>query len=67
MITRTAVNWEELNPIYEAAVQAVDEAVINAIVAGEDVETFKPAGFICPAIDTERLMQIMAAYGRGPK
>ena len=67
VITRHAVNWEELNAIYEAAVQAVDEAVINAMVAGEDVETFKPAGFICPAIDTERLMQVMAAYGRGKK
>ena len=64
VMTRHALNWEELDPLYEAAVQAVDESVVNAIVAGEDVPTFKPAGFICPAIDTRRLMQVMAAYGR---
>lgn len=65
MITRHSLNWEELDPFYEAAVEAVDESVINAIVAGEDAPTFKPEGFICPAIDTERLMAVMAAYGRG--
>lgn len=65
MIHRRSVNWEEMDPLYEAAVEAVDESVINAIVAGEDAPTFKPEGFICPAIDTDRLMQIMVAYGRG--
>jgi D-aminopeptidase len=65
MIHRRSVNWEELDPLYEAAVEAVDESIINAIVAGEDVVTFKPPGLICPAIDTDRLVQIMTAYGRG--
>nr|WP_280778217.1 P1 family peptidase [Rhizobium sp. SG_E_25_P2] len=64
VITRHSLNWEELDPFYEAAVEAVDESVINAIVAGEDVETFKPQGYICPALDTDRLMAIMAAHGR---
>jgi L-aminopeptidase/D-esterase-like protein len=64
LITRHSLNWEELDPIYQAAVEAVDESIINALVAGEDVATFKPAGFICPALDTDRLLQIMAAYGR---
>jgi D-aminopeptidase len=67
VITRHSLNWDELNPLYLAAVEAVDESVINAIVAGEDVPTFKPAGKICPAIDTTRLQSIMSAYGRGPK
>jgi len=66
VITRHSLNWEELDPFYEAAVEAVDESVINAIVAGEDVATFKPPGYICPALDTDRLMTIMAAYGRAP-
>ena len=65
VITRHSLNWEKLDPFYEAVVQAIDESVINAIVAGEDVATFKPQGQICAAIDTGRLMQIMAAYGRG--
>ncbi|WP_137155605.1 P1 family peptidase [Rhizobium sp. FKL33] len=64
IISRRSLNWEELDPLYEAAVEAVDESVINAIVAGEDVPTFKPAGYICPAIDIDRLLTIMAAHGR---
>ncbi len=64
VITRHSLNWEELDPLYEAAVEAVDESVINAIVAGEDVATFKPAGQVCVGIDTGQLMEIMARYGR---
>lgn len=64
VITRQSLNWEELDPVYEAVVEAVDESVINAIVAGEDVATFKPPGMVCTAIDTDRLMAVMAAHGR---
>ena len=38
-----------------AVVAAVEEAVVNAIVAGEDVATFKPQGQIVPGIDTLKL------------
>jgi hypothetical protein len=41
--------------LYLAGVEAVEEAVINALVAGEDVETVKPEGRICRGIDTGRL------------
>lgn len=64
LITRRSVNWDLMNPIYEAAVQAVEESVINAIVQGEDVACVKPAGGICPGIDTARLCEIMARFGR---
>ena len=59
-LTRTAteLNPDHLNPIYQAAVEAVDEAVINALVAGEDAPTARPPGCICKAIDTERLKAI---------
>lgn len=53
------LNQDLLDPIYLAAVEAVDESVINALVAGVDVETFKPAGAICKAIDTERLVELV--------
>jgi D-aminopeptidase len=36
-------------------VQAVEEAVVNAIVAGRDTATFKPPGRTCLGIDTARL------------
>lgn len=55
------LNPEYIDPIYLAAVEAVDEAVINAIVAGEDVATFKPMGLICPGIDTAHLASIFKA------
>ena len=66
MITRRSLNWEELDPLYLAAVEAVDESVINAIVQGEDVACVKPEGTICPGIDVDRLLAVMAKYGRGP-
>jgi D-aminopeptidase len=56
--TRTELNMEQLDPLYLAAVEAIEESVINAIVAGEDVATVKPAGHVCRAIDTDRLRQI---------
>lgn len=56
--TATEMNPDHLNPVYQAAVEAVDEAVINALVAGEDVPSVRPAGRICKAIDTEQLKEI---------
>ena len=64
VITRHSLNWDELDPLYQAAVEAVDESVINAIVQGEDVACVKPEGKTCHGIDTARLMQVMANYGR---
>ena len=66
VIARHSVNWTLLDPIYLAAVQAVDEAVINAIVANAD-ERFamiKPAGGEVLGIPTEALLRAMAKYGR---
>ncbi|MCB2120294.1 MAG: P1 family peptidase, partial [Rhodobacteraceae bacterium] len=59
VITRHSLNWDELDPLYQAAVEAVDESVINAIVQGEDVACVKPEGKTCHGIDTARLMQVM--------
>lgn len=51
----TQLNPEHLDPLYLAAVEAVDEVVINAIVAGDDVPTVKPKGKTRRAIDRARL------------
>jgi L-aminopeptidase/D-esterase-like protein len=61
--TVTQINAEHLDPLYLAAVEAVDEAVINAMVAGEDVPTVKPLGRVCRGIDTVRLA---AVFGQRP-
>jgi D-aminopeptidase len=56
--TVTQLNPEHLDPMYVAAVEAVDEAVLNAIVAGEYAPTIKPPGRICRAIDVAKLITI---------
>ncbi len=60
LISKTEWNGELLDPFYMAAVESVEEAVVNAIVAGEDVATVKPAGLICRGVDTARLAAIFA-------
>lgn len=58
--SRQELNVELLDDLYMAAVQSIEEAVVNAIVAGEDVPTVKPEGMICRALDLERLKAIFA-------
>lgn len=58
VLTKQELNGEHIDPLYLASVQAVEEAIVNAMVAGEDVATFKPAGHICRAIDLDCLRQI---------
>lgn len=53
------------DPIYQAVVDATEEAVINSMLAAQPVPEFKPGGRICPALDHAELMRIMAMYGRG--
>lgn len=67
VLSRTELNPEHVDPLYLAAVEAVEEAVINALVAGETVPTFKPAGLQCQAIDTARLAQLFAVYSSGAR
>ena len=55
LVTRSELNGDRIDPLYLASVEAVEEAVVNAIVAGEDVATVKPAGQTVRAIDTEAL------------
>ena len=58
------VNDHYFDNIYAAVVQAIEEAVINAMIAAEAMTTVKPAGFTLEAIDHERLKEIMRQYNR---
>jgi len=58
--TRVELSMERLDPVYLAAVEAVEEAVVNAIVAGEDTPTVHPRGHLCRGIDRARLAAIFA-------
>ncbi|MFN3259519.1 MAG: P1 family peptidase [Pikeienuella sp.] len=57
LLTRTELNGEVIDPLYLAAVEAVEEAVVNALVAGEDAPTVKPEGLVVRAIDHEALIR----------
>lgn len=55
----TCLNDEYLDPAYLAAVEAVDEAVLNALCAAEDVPFARPARGVCRAIDTDRMLNLL--------
>jgi L-aminopeptidase/D-esterase-like protein len=58
VVTKQELNIELLDNLYLAAVQSIEEAVVNAMVAGEDVATVKPEGLTCRALDHARLKAI---------
>ena len=58
------INDEVFDDIYLSIVQSVEESVINAILAADDMETVRPEGFICKAINYEDLIKIMKKYGK---
>lgn len=64
-LSPTKLNFDYLNDecfdaIYLAAVQATEEAILNAMLAAEDAPMQKPQG-LCQAIDGQRLMAMMQA------
>ena len=56
---------EALDAVYLATVRAVEEAVVNAMVAAEDMTTLKPPGKVCRAIDGARLAKIVRRVRAG--
>jgi len=53
-----------LDDIYGPTVDAVEEAILNAMIAAEAVPTFKPYGRMLSAIDHARLLAVLSEYGR---
>ena len=54
------LNDECFDPVYLAAVEAIEEAVVNAMLAAEDMTTLRPPGLNCRAIDADRLRSLFA-------
>ena len=52
-----------LDQVYMATVQSIEEAVVNAMLAAEDMSTLRPHGQICRAIDHSDLLDVMSLYG----
>lgn len=61
VLQRNALNPEGIDPLYLAGVEAVEEAVINALVAAEPCIAVKPEGLSVPAIDPQRLAALWAS------
>jgi L-aminopeptidase/D-esterase-like protein len=53
---------EELDPIFDATVSAVEEAIVNALVAAESMAGRDEHKVI--AIPQDRLREVMKKYGR---
>jgi len=58
------INNNHFDIIHNAVVQAIEEAVINAMVAAESMTTVRPPGYTFEAIDHDRLKAIMRQYNR---
>jgi D-aminopeptidase len=55
------VPWNRVDPFYEAVVQAVEEAVLNVLLASE--EMIGRNGHRSPALPQDRLKELLAARG----
>ena len=53
-----------LNPYYEATIQATEEAIVNALVAGRTM--IGRDGNTVEGLPIERTLEILNRYGRGP-
>jgi L-aminopeptidase/D-esterase-like protein len=53
---------ERITPVYEATVQATEEAIINAMLAAKTM--WGADGYVVPALPHDRLQQVMRKYGR---
>lgn len=62
LMSLTALDDGAIDPVFEAAVQAIEEAVINAMLAATDRRSVKPAGRTVRAVDHAALLQAMQAH-----
>jgi D-aminopeptidase len=63
--TLTMLSDQHIDPLFWAAIEATEEAILNSLVAartmtGRDGLTFH-------ALPHDRLLEVMARYGRGPR
>ncbi len=54
-----------ISPLFQAAVEATEAAIVNALLAAETMTGRD--GITAHALDHNRLLDVMAQYGRGPR
>ena len=57
------LNDEYLDPVFDAAVQSVEEAILNAMIAAKEMATVRPAGLTVRALPHAELQAVMRRYG----
>ena len=62
--TLSHLNDEILDPAYEAVVEVTDEAILNAMLAAEDMTTLKPPGRVCRALDAGLVTGMLRRAGK---
>ena len=62
--TMRHLNDECLDPVYQAVVDAIDESVVNAMLAAEDTPTAKPEGLVCKAMNPDALVSALRKAGK---
>jgi len=55
------VPWTRMDPLFEAVVQATEEAVLNALCAAEEMTGV--AGRRSPGLPRERVVELLRARG----
>lgn len=64
MLRLDMINDEQIDVAYEAVVDSVEEAVVNAMLAAETTGGTAHDRYKVEALDTGRLMELMKQYGR---
>ena len=54
-----------ITPLFQAAVEAVEEAIVNALLTAGTMTGAD--GITAHGLDGERVVEIMARFGRGPR
>ena len=55
------LNNDHISPLFSAAAEAVEEAIINALLAGESMST--ASGTLVPALDADVLLRALSSTG----
>jgi len=55
------VNNDHISPLFAAAAEAVEEAIVNVLLAGKDMRT--DDGVLVPALSGERLLAALRETG----
>ena len=59
-----SLNDAHCDAVYPEAVDAVEEAVLNALIAAETIPTYKPSGLYLTALEHDALIALLGRHGR---